>query len=138
MKFARLSLMGLSVLLAPMGCSWAQKFRPQPDALEIPSTVPSAAELQERLQVATRIGSVNLRDNTLATLAREAAAAQQPELAKQALTGIVAVSQRDSAAADCALRLRHQGRTDWGVEIAELILSPSLRDQTLSRLAKGN
>lgn len=125
------------MLSLPLGCSLSRTFTPPPDPLEIPGPVPSADELQGRLNAANAISSLNLRDQTLASLAIEAVTASRPDFAKQALMGISSMNLRDNVAADCAIRLSRQGRSDLGIELAQLITSTNLRDQTLSRLATG-
>lgn len=137
MKFVRLVLLASMVLLAPAGCSITRTLPPQPDPLEIPAAIPSADELQGRLNAANAISSINLRDQTLAALALESVNASRPELTKQALMGISSMNLRDTVAADCAVRLGRGGRSDLGLELAGLIGSSNLRDQTLSRLATG-
>lgn len=137
MKSTRLCLVGLAVLLGLAGCSVPRALRPQPDPMEIPPPVASANDLRARLGAASQISSVNLRDQTMAALALEAANSSLPELIRQALLGINVMNLRDNVAADCALRLGRQGRSDLGLELAGLINSTNLRDQILSQLATG-
>jgi hypothetical protein len=104
----------MAVLLGLAGCSVPRALRPQPDPMEIPPPVASANDLRARLGAASQITSVNLRDQTLAALALEAANSSLPELIREALLGINAMNLRDNVAADCALRLGRQGREGAG------------------------
>lgn len=134
-RLARL-LVAASVLAAG-GCSLSYKLQPKPDPMEIPGTVASPDDLQNRLAAAREISSVNLRDQTLASLAGEAANSTRPELIQNALNSISSVNLRDATAAQCALQLALKGRSDLGMDLARLIQSQNLRDQTLARLATG-
>jgi hypothetical protein len=137
MKSVRRIMVISLVLLGLAGCSVPRALRPQPDPMEIPPPVASADDLRARLGAANQISSVNLRDQTLAALALEAAHSALPELIRQALLGINAMNLRDNVTADCATRLGRQGRSDLGLELAGLISSGNLRDQVLSQLATG-
>lgn len=131
-------LLFATALFATAGCSLSYQLKPRPDPMEIPGTVASPDDLQSRLAAAREISSVNLRDQTLASLAGEAANSTRPELIQNALNSISSVNLRDATAAQCALRLALKGRSDLGMELARLIQSQNLRDQTLARLATGN
>lgn len=124
-------------LLAGGGCSLSYKLRPLPDPMEIPGTVATPEDLQNRLAAAREISSVNLRDQTLASLAGEAANSTHAALIQDALNAITSVNLRDATAAQSALQLALKGRSDLGMELARVIQSQNLRDQTLARLATG-
>jgi hypothetical protein len=123
--------------LAAGGCALSYKLRPRPDPMEIPGTVAAPGDLQNRLTAAREISSVNLRDQTLAALAGEAANSAYADLIQNALNAITSVNLRDATAAQCALRLALKGRPDLGMDLARLIQSQNLRDQTLASLATG-
>lgn len=132
-----LQLLLAALTMASAGCSLSYKLKPRPDPMEIPGTVASPDDLQARLAAAREISSVNLRDQTLAVIAGEAANSTRPELIQNALNAITSVNLRDATAAQCALQLALKGRSDLGMDLARLIQSQNLRDQTLARLATG-
>jgi hypothetical protein len=92
--------------------------------------------LAERMDAATAISGNEDKDRSLAAVARDAAAAGEPELARQALGRIAGSETRDRSAYESAIALAKRGLKKPAIEIAKTIGSTETRDRTLSELAR--
>ncbi|HEU5122717.1 MAG TPA: protein kinase [Verrucomicrobiae bacterium] len=95
----------------------------------------SRAELSARLEAAKGIFGFSQKDSAMAAVARDAAAAGEAEIVKQALGQITGFSNRDDAARIAARRLAQNGHRTEALEIARTITAFSTRDATLRELA---
>jgi len=76
------------------------------------------------------------QDNALATVAENAAAAAEVDIAKKAVAKISHPVKKDKAAEGAALKLARAGKSAAAVEVAKMINDVRLRDNTLSKLTK--
>jgi hypothetical protein len=124
-----MSLRLCGLLLCPMlllGCDQ----RPREPA--------SPEELKGRLDAALSMRNVADRNDALASVARDAAAAGDGDMVKRALGPINNTSRKDEAAAACALKLAEIGKSQVAVEVAKTIHNSPLQNETLGRIAKGD
>jgi hypothetical protein len=96
------------------------------------------SKFASRLEAALAISFQDQRDQTLATLAKDAAEAGDEEVVKEAVKNIRFVDLRDRTAADCAMALQKAGKQAASVTLAKTISFIDLRDRVLSDLAKRN
>ncbi len=122
----RLPILVTALFLA--GC--AHRFAPGP-AVQSPDTLPA------RFQAAMQVSGQAQRDDALQKVARDAAAAKQAALAKEALRAIAAVDTQERAAVRCALALSANGDPKSAIEVAQLISTQHTRDEVLVKSAKG-
>jgi hypothetical protein len=100
-----------------------------------PAPPPSA--LQARLEAATAITNGKTRDETLATLAQEAAEAKDARITAAALRAMMYVTAKDAAAEKCAVILARRGEVSAAKDIAKSITYSEVRDRTLQAVASG-
>ena len=103
-----------------------------------PPTTPAAASLRGRLDAAEAIVGVTARDDALSKLATDAARVNDLDVTTEAIGHIIGITSKDSAAAACALELAKQAQPKAASQVAQMIISTQLRDQTLTAIAKGN
>jgi hypothetical protein len=102
---------------------------------------PSPAEyshdkMAERLDLAKNITEITVKDKALDSVAREAAAAGDLDIAKSAIDEMVEVNAQGLTTHDIAILLAKTGHRKEAIEIAEGITSISIHDQTLAELAQ--
>jgi hypothetical protein len=98
---------------------------------------PAAAELRARLNAALALGEAPERDAALANVTREAALAGHADVVKTALGRMSDRPAMDAAAKSAALALLEAGMPAQANEVAGLIEDGPMREDVLSRLAKG-
>jgi hypothetical protein len=96
----------------------------------------TAAGFATRLAAAQKIEESDLRDKTMGDLVHDAAVAGDIPNLQMALGQITDADQRDASARETAVALAAAGKRDEAITIAESITDSTLRDQTLSELAK--
>jgi hypothetical protein len=96
----------------------------------------SPPDFQAQLDAALAINGPQARDNALATVAENAAAAAEVDIAKKAVAKISHPVKKDKAAEGAALKLARAGKSAAAVEVAKMINDVTLRDNTLSKLTK--
>ena len=131
LKFAASCLL-MALSLSVAGCS----------VFEAPAPVQSqsSAEVTEfhtRLDAATSMSDPVRRDDALSQVARDAAKRGRVDIVKRALGLIASPVTRDSAASDSALSLSSVSTGDGAVSVAKSITDPVMRDDVLSKIAKG-
>jgi len=120
----------------PPGLKIRYKLAKQPPTASTETRKRLRQTLAERLEAATAISGSNEKDSALATLARDAAAAGEATLVKQALGRISSSETRDRSCYEAALTLAKRGLRKAAVEVAKTIAGNSTRDRALTELAK--
>jgi ABC-type enterochelin transport system substrate-binding protein len=98
-------------------------------------TEAGSSQLHARLHAAKTMTVNADRDETLSTVAREAAKSGDVDVAKGALNAITDASVKNEAASDCAVQFSSAGRSAAANEVAGMISSVDVRDGTLKKLA---
>jgi predicted Ser/Thr protein kinase len=92
--------------------------------------------LSQRLDAARMISGVTQKDQTLHSIAADAAKAGDVEVTRDAINNLMNLSQRDATSAVAAKLLANQGLRVEALQIASEINNISTRDQTLAELAR--
>ena len=96
----------------------------------------SRERLTDRLTAAATITDPEIKDKSLATLAEDAAKADEIEIMKSALSQMIELDERDAARHASALLLAKTGHLKQAIETAKGISDPDLRDKALAELAQ--
>ncbi len=97
----------------------------------------SPADVAGRLKAAQEMNNVSQRDDALAAVAKDAAAAGEGDVTAKALGAMNNVAKKDDAAEDCAVALARAGKAAAAVQVAKLINNVAKRDAVLAKVAKG-
>jgi hypothetical protein len=95
----------------------------------------SSEALEARIQAAKSVSDPYQRDLALQNTAMDAARAQRVQVAHRAITDISDPRLRDETASRVARMFHQNGLYAQGLEIANMIADPQLKDQTLLFLA---
>ncbi len=98
----------------------------------------TAEDFAARLDAANNISSFTDRDEALVGLAKDAAAAGEGTIARNAIQAIRTITTMNDATAEAAVLLAKNGNSAEATVVAKLIRSTSLRDETLARIATGD
>jgi hypothetical protein len=101
-----------------------------------PAAEYSHANMIERLGIAENIMGISEKDQVLGGLAREAAAAEDIEMAQSALGAMSGLDDQGHATHDVAIMLAKTGHRKEAIAMAEGISSISIHDETLTELAQ--
>src|SRR4051812_48378874 len=95
----------------------------------------SSEALEARIQAAKSVSDPYQRDLALQNAAMDSARAQRVQVARRAITDISDPRMRDETASRVARLFHQNGLYAQGLEIANMIADPQLKDQTLLFLA---
>jgi len=90
------------------------------------------------LQAAQRMYGVSQKDAALRELVRDAAAAGDVGMVRQALDAMYDVSARSTAGYDAAIQLARAGDAAGAIATAQRIYETELRDEALAKIAEGS
>ena len=123
------TILGVMALAPVPGCSRAtvHHVAPNPDV--------SVSRLPGRIEAASKISDVAVKDQSLCIIARDAAQVGAAELALQAVDLIGDMKLRDDAAAEAALELPKHRSNRGGPMLAAKIADTARRDAVLKKLA---
>ena len=113
------------------------QFTPPVSPMPVPPAVPAGPsdDLTARYEASRMISDFTVRNSILAEIGKDAAAAGNVSVSKQALAGISDFTLRNQARKAAALLLCDRGLRKDAVEISRLITDFTLRDETLKELS---
>jgi hypothetical protein len=97
----------------------------------------SPANLAARLEAAKGVSHQAKRDEALAQVALDAAAAGEGGTAREAIEAISHTSKKDDTALQAARRLTKAGNAEGATAVAKQIGNVAKRDEALAKIAKG-
>jgi|SRR5208337_3548482 len=103
-----------------------------------PANPPEPAAWQARLEAASAIMNPMTRDESLGTLASDAASHGMDQVVLEALRKMSNPLTKDDAAQDCAMKLAAAGKPGAANQVAGTMMNPINRDEVLAKLAKAS
>jgi len=93
-------------------------------------------DLRAKLKLALSMTTLSTRDEAIAVIAKEAALARDTALAREAIQEISIISTSDGAAVECARTFLKCGMRKEALEMAEMISTISVHDETIKELLR--